>query len=46
MVKWIYEDNYLENKDMLFIICSIIIIVMIVITFYFVFKKVKRNDYN
>ena len=43
MVKWIFNNKYLENKDFFFIICGTIILTMIVIAFYLVFKKLKEN---
>ena len=44
MIKWIYNNVYLENKDLLFIICVIILIMIIILTFYFVGKELKNES--
>ncbi len=44
MIKWIYNNVYLENKELLFIICVIILIIIIALTFYFVGKELKNES--
>ena len=44
MIKWIYNNVYLENKELLFIISIIILIIIIVLTFYLVGKELKNES--
>lgn len=44
MIKWIYSNFFLENKEILFIISIIIIIVIVFLTFYFVGKELKNEN--
>lgn len=44
MIKWIYNNVYLENKELLFIICVIILVIIIALTFYFVGKELKNES--
>ena len=44
MIKWIYNNIYLENKELLFIIAVIVIIMIIILTFYFVGKELKNES--
>lgn len=44
MIKWIYSNFFLENKEILFIISIIIILVIVFLTFYFVGKELKNEN--
>ena len=44
MIKWIYNGNYLENKDLLFLIATLIIILIIIVTFILVWKELKHHE--
>ena len=42
MIKWIYNNVYLENQDLLFYIAMGVIISIILITIYLVHKELKK----
>ena len=42
MIKWIYNNVYLENHELLFYIAVSIIILIIIITIYLVRKELKN----
>ena len=44
MIKWIYSNFFLENKEILFIISIIVILIIIFLTFYFVGKELKNEN--
>ncbi len=44
MIKWIYNNVYLENKELLFIISVIVLVIIIILTFYFVGKELKNES--
>ena len=44
MVKWIFNNIYLENKELLFIVSVIVLITIIALTFYFVGKELKNES--
>lgn len=45
MIKWIYQNYFLEGKEILFIISIFIILMMIIITFFLV-RFVLRGNKN
>ncbi len=44
MIKWIYRNIYLENKELLFYISIIILILIILVTIYLVYKELKNES--
>ena len=42
MIKWIYNNVYLENHELLFYIAISIIVLIIIITIYLVRKELKN----
>ncbi len=42
MIKWIYNNVYLENHELLFYIAVSIIVLIIIITIYLVRKELKN----
>ena len=45
MVKWYFQNYFLENKELLFYICVCIILLIMAITIYLVCKELK-NDHS
>ena len=44
MIKGIFNKYCLENNELLFIIAVIFIIIMILLTIYYVHKELKNED--
>ncbi len=44
MIRWIYDNMFLEHKELLFIISVIIILLIIIFTFYYVGKELKNES--
>ena len=44
MIKWIYEGRFLENKDLLFYLALLVIILIIVVTFILAWKELKHHE--
>lgn len=44
MIEWLYNSLYLEHKELLFIISVIVIIMIIIFTFYLVNKELKNDS--
>ncbi len=42
MIRWIYNNVYLENQELLFYIAIAIIVLIILITIYLVRKELKN----
>ena len=42
MIRWIYNNAYLENQELLFYIAIAIIVLIILITIYLVRKELKN----
>ena len=42
MIKWIYNNVYLENHELLFYIAISIIVLIVIITIYLVRKELKN----
>ena len=43
MIKWIYNDIFLEKQETLFVISMIIIIMIIISTIYLVHRELKKS---
>ena len=43
MIKWIYNDIFLEKQETLFVISMIIIIMIIISTIYLVHRELKNS---
>lgn len=46
MIKWIYEGRFLENNETLFYLSTLVIVLIIVITFILVWKELKKYHEN
>ena len=44
MIRWIYNSVYLDNKELLFYISVAVIILIILITIYFVCKELHNES--
>ena len=44
MIKWIYDNMFLEHKEVLFIVSVIILLLVIILTFYYVGKEIKNEN--
>ncbi len=44
MVKWIFNNIYLENKELLFYISMAVIVLIIIITIYLVCKELHNES--
>ena len=44
MIRWIYNNVFLENKEVLFYVSVAIIILMILITIYLVCKELHNES--
>lgn len=44
MIKWIYDNMFLEHKEVLFIVSVIILLLVIILTFYYVGKELKNEN--
>ena len=43
MINWYFQNYFLENKDLLFYVCIGILLLIILLTIYFVKKELKDD---
>ena len=43
MISWYFQNYFLENKDLLFYVCIGILLLIILLTIYFVKKELKDD---